>query len=317
MKRESGALRVVAGNGLGDFVAAAMTKPRAEKDQVLTIVVVGEEGRALRDVPGVRARDERGVVRVSPSLLGELPLDLDWVRAAQYAPVDLVLLDSDLSTGAACAALAALQRERGLPTLEVLSVGGPFRCSCGAAVRLMPLTPSGDAVQALLSQLSSYRVCLVGAGNGSADSSGGYWEFVSRLTSAQETRIQETVAREFSACVVEDCSDALALVCAGAMGFEGNVSTFPSGEVVPVDRHSARVLRFAAEDEPLSLAPHECTMPSPLPEPTSKPEGGHDALTWRRLAQLMGFEGPRAVSRAVEELVRTGVEVTNHPVCRV
>ncbi|MHB9858367.1 hypothetical protein [Streptomyces sp. YIM S03343] len=314
-------LRVIAGNSLGDFVAAAMTDPRAGKEKVTTAVVVGEEGRVLHDVPGMRVAGENGIVRLTPSLLSELPLDLDWVRAAQDAPVDLILLDSDLPTRSACDVLVSLQREYGFQGIEVLSVGGPYRCSCGTATRLMAPGPSGNAVEALLSVLASYSVCIVGSGNGSADSFTHYWEYVSGLTSAQDSRIVGSVARQFSACIAENCSDTLALVCAGAMGFEGEVETFPAGEVVRVDRNSARIVRFAAEDEPLAVEPHECAaVPAdrkPAGERTGEPTRGHDALTWRRLAQTMGIVGSGAVSRTVDKLVDMGAEVTNFPVHRV
>ncbi|MEV6763356.1 hypothetical protein AB0N16_22540 [Streptomyces sp. NPDC051105] len=299
----------MAGNGLGDFVAAAIARRPGAVERVSTVVLVGDEGRAVRGP----ADGEEGVVRVTPALLGALPLDLDWVRAAYAAPVELVLVDHELPTAAVLDVLAALRRELGDPVVEVVSVGGPFRCSCGSAVRLLPPGPAGDAVQALLAPLEHFTVCLVGSG-----SAGDYWAFVSGLTSAEGTRVEEDVAREFGTCVVHDCSDALALVCAGALGFEGNVATFPDGEVAPVDRSAASVVRFAAADEPLALVPHAC-----VDEPASgrpypgEPGGRPDAVTWRRLAQTMGLTGPRAVEQAVDKLLGSGAEPVVFPVHRV
>lgn len=118
---------------------------------------------------------------------------------------------------------------------------------------------------------------------------------------------KEATAREFSTAVVQDCSDALALVCAGALGFEGNVATFPDGEIARVDRSSAEVVRFAAADEPLTLAPHECaTHTAPERRHPGAPEGEPDAVTWRRLAQTMKLTGPRPVSQAVDKLLDSG-----------
>ncbi|MER5529645.1 hypothetical protein ABT075_34530 [Streptomyces sp. NPDC002677] len=299
----------MAGNGLGDFVAAAMARRPGSAERVSTVVLVGDEGRAVREAAG----GEEGVVRLTPALLGALPQDLDWVRAVYAAPVELVLVDQELPTAAVLDMLAGLRRELGDPVVEVVSVGGPFRCSCGSAVRLLPPGPAGDAVQALFAPLRHFTVCLVGCG-----SAGDYWAFVSGLTSAEGTRIEEDVAREFGTCVVHDCSDALALVCAGALGFEGDVATFPDGEIVPVDRSAASVVRFAAADEPLALVPHECAAE---PAPGRPYRGGTgdrpDAVTWRRLAQTMGLTGPRAVEQAVDKMLASGAEPVAFPVHRV
>ncbi|MFE4965992.1 hypothetical protein [Streptomyces sp. NPDC056660] len=294
----------MAGNGRGDFVAAAMARRPDAAERVSTVVLVGDEGRAV---------GEEGVVRLTPALLGALPQDLDWVRAAYSAPVELVLVDRELPTAAVLDVLAALRRELGDPVVEVVSVGGPFRCSCGSAVRLLQPGPAGDAVQALLAPLEHFTVCLVGSG-----SAGDYWSFVSGLTSAKGTRVEEGVAREFGTCVVHDCSDALALVCAGALGFEGNVATFPDGEIVPVDRSAASVVRFAAADEPLALVPHECAAEPAPGRPYLGGAGGRpDAVTWRRLAQTMGLTGPRAVEQAVAKMPASGAEPVAFPVHRL
>ncbi|MGW1873790.1 hypothetical protein [Streptomyces sp. NPDC001975] len=299
----------MAGNGLGDFVAAAMARRPGSAERVSTVVLVGDEGRAVREAAG----GEEGVVRLTPALLGALPQDLDWVRAAYAAPVELVLVDQELPTATVLDMLAGLRRELGEPVVEVVSVGGPFRCSCGSAVRLLPPGPAGDAVQALFAPLRHFTVCLVGCG-----SAGDYWAFVSGLTSAEGTRIEEDVAREFGTCVVHDCSDALALVCAGALGFEGDVATFPDGEIVPVDRSAASVVRFAAADEPLALVPHECAAEPAPGRPYRGGTGGRpDAVTWRRLAQTMGLTGPRAVEQAVDKMLASGAEPVAFPVHRV
>ncbi|MEU2625012.1 hypothetical protein ABZ642_44100 [Streptomyces sp. NPDC007157] len=299
----------MAGNGLGDFVAAAMARRPGAAERVPTVVLVGDEGRAVRGPAG----GAEGVVRLTPDLLGALPQDLDWVRAAYAAPVELVLVDQELPTPAVLDVLAALRRELGDPVVEVVSVGGPFRCSCGSGVRLLPPGPAGDAVQALLAPLGHFTVCLVGSG--SADD---YWAFVSALTSAEGTRVGEGVAREFATCVVHDCSDVLALVCAGALGFEGDVATFPDGEITRVDRSTASVVRFAAADEPLALVPHECAdRPAPERQHPGGTGGRPGAVTWRRLAQTMGLTGPQAVQQAVDKLLGSGREPIAFPVHRV
>ncbi|MGW2961452.1 hypothetical protein ACWDGI_23745 [Streptomyces sp. NPDC001220] len=321
----------MAGNGLGDFVAAAMARRPNAAERVSTVVLVGDEGRAVREPAGgtegfvreaaggtegfVReaAGGTEGVVRLTPALLGALPQDLDWVRAAYAAPVELVLVDHELPTTAVLDVLAALRRELGDPVVEVVSVGGPFRCSCGSGVRLPPPGPAGDAVQALLAPLRHFTVCLVGSG--SADD---YWAFVSALTSAEGTKVGEDVAREFATTVVHDCSDTLALVCAGALGFEGDVATFPDGEITRVDRSTASVVRFAAADEPLALVAHDC---AGRPAPGRPSPGGHggrpDAVTWRRLARTMGLTGPQVVQQAVDKLRESGAEPVAFPVHRV
>ncbi|MER7839609.1 hypothetical protein ABTY98_27910 [Streptomyces sp. NPDC096040] len=269
----------MAGNGLGDFVAAAMARRPGTAERVSTVVLVGDEGRAVREPAG----GADGVVRLTPALLETLPQDLDWVRAAYSAPVELVLLDRELPTAAALDVLTALRREYGDPGVEVLSVGGPFRCSCGSAVRLLPPGPAGDAVQALLAPLGHFTVCLVGSGDGSPGSAADYWTFVSGLTSAEGTTVEEGVAREFATYVVHDCSDSLALVCAGALGFQGGVGTFPDGEIARVDRSAASVVRFAAADEPLALAPHVCAADTAAGRAHPGTAGGRpDAVTWRR-----------------------------------
>lgn len=299
----------MAGNGLGDFVAAALARRPGATDRVATVVLVGDEGRS---VPG-QAGGAPGVVRLTPGLLGTLPPDLDWVRAAGALPVQLVLVDQDLPTAGVLDVLAALRRELGDPAVEVVSVGGPFRCSCGSRVRLLPPGPAGDAVQALLAPLEHFTVCLLGSG-WAAD----HWAFVSALTSAEGTRVGEDTAREYGTCVAHDCSDALALVCAGALGFEGKVATFPRGEITWVDRSTASVVRFAAADEPLALVPHACGAgPAPGRTAAAEAAGRPDAVTWRRLAQTMGLTGPRVVERAVAALPESGADPAAFPVHRV
>lgn len=319
MALRTGKTYVMAGNGLGDFVAVALTRPHDPGPQVSTVVLVGDEGQVVREILGTRAGGEDGVVRLPPALLQELPPDLDWVRAAQETPLKLVLLDAELPTEAAHGVLAALLRERGNPGIEVVSVGGPYRCSCGDAPRLMPPGRSGDAVEALLPLLDDVTVCLVGAGDGSVESAAYYWEFVSGLTSARESSIEEAAAREFATVVVQDCSDVLSLACAGALGFEGDVATFPDGEIVRADRSSAGVVRFTTADEPLSVAPHECPAgkaPERLRHPGAS-EGAPDAVTWRRLAQTMGVTGPEAVARAADKLLNSGERLVAFPVHKV
>ncbi|MFD4878927.1 hypothetical protein ACFWOB_36950 [Streptomyces sp. NPDC058420] len=309
----------MAGNGLGDLVAVALTRPHGGGPQVSTVVLVGNEGRIVREILGTRAGGEDGVVRLTPALLQELPPDLDWVRAAQETPLELVLLDAELPTKAAHGALAALLWERGNPGVEVVSVGGPYRCACGAEPRIMPPGRSGDAVEALLPLLDDVTVCLVGAGDGSAESAAHYWEFVSGLTSARESSIEEAAAHEFATVVVQDCSDVLSLACAGALGFEGYVETFPDGEIARADRSSAGVVRFTTTDEPLALASHECPGGKTLERLTSPGASEHtpDAVTWRRLAQTMGLTGPEAVSQAADTLRNSGERLIAFPVHRV
>ncbi|MFJ9566795.1 hypothetical protein ACIRQQ_43010 [Streptomyces fuscichromogenes] len=312
----AGKTYVMAGNGLGDFAAVALTPARGPRAS--TVVLVGDEGRTVREIAGTRAGGENGVVRLSHALRGELPQDLDWVRAAQDTPVELVLLDAALPTGAAHEALTALLRERGTPGVEVVSVGGPYPCTCGAAPRLLPPGGPGDAVAALLPLLDDVTVCLVGAGDGSAESAARYWEFVSGLTSARETSVEEAAARELATVVVQDCSDVLSLVCAGALGFEGEVATFPDGEIARVDRSSAGVLRFTTADEPLALAPHECAGATVSDRRRLDGSGrAPDAVTWRRLAQTMGITGPGAVARAGAELAASGERRAAFPVHRL
>ncbi|MFF7474814.1 hypothetical protein [Streptomyces sp. NPDC008092] len=309
----------MASNGLGDFVAVALTRPHDGGPQVSTVVLVGDEGRTVREMVGARAGGEKGVVHLTPALLGELPPDLDWVRAAEGTPLNLMLLDAELPTEAAHEALAALLREHGNPGVEVVSVGGPYRCPCGAAPRLMPPGSSGDAVEALLPLLDDVTVCLVGAGDGSAEAATDYWEFVSGLASARESSIEGATAREFATVVVQDCSDVLSLACAGALGFEGDVATFPDGEIMRADRTSAGVVRFSAADEPLALAPHQCPAGTEPRQPrhSGAPEHGPDAVTWRRLAQTMGITGPDAVARAADRLLSSGEKLVAFPVHRV
>jgi hypothetical protein len=312
-------MHVMAGNGLGDFVAVALTRPHDGGPQVSTVVLVGNEGRDVREVVGARAGEENGVIRLSPALLQELPLTLDWVRGAQGTPLELILLDAELPTEAAHEALIMLLRERGNSGVEVVSVGGPYRCARGAEPRLMPPGRSGDAVEALLPLLDDVTVCLVGAGDGSAESAAHYWEFVSGLTSARESSIAEAAAREFAAVVVQDCSDILSLACAGAMGFEGDVATFPDGEIARVNRSSAGVVRFKTADEPLALALHEWpagTTPGRLRHPGASADAP-DAVTWRRLAQTMGVAGPETVARVTEKLLNAGESLVAFPVYRV
>ncbi|MER6465118.1 hypothetical protein ABT278_32295 [Streptomyces sp. NPDC001228] len=298
----------MAGNGLGDFAAVAMARRSGPPERVPTVVLVGDEGRA---VPAPAGGPE-GVVRVTPEVLAGLSQDLDWVRAAYAAGVRLVLVDRELPTAAVLDTLAALRRELDGPAVEVVSVGGPFPCGCGAE-RLLPPGPAGDAVQALFGPLEHATVCLVGPG-----ATAGHWAFVSALTSAEGTTVAAETAREYATCAVHDCSDALALVCAGALGFEGGVATFPGGLITRVDRSTASVVRFAAADEPLALVPHACgAAPEPGPPAPDETAGRPDAVTWRRLAQDMGLTGPRMVERALARLRESGTEPDVFPVHRL
>ncbi|MEU2426745.1 hypothetical protein ABZ619_38015 [Streptomyces sp. NPDC007851] len=173
-------------------------------------------------------------------------------------------------------------------------------------------------MQALLPLLDDVTICLVGAGDGSAEAAAEYWEFVSGLTSARESSIEEAAAREFATVVAQDCSDVLSLACAGALGFEGDVATFPDGEIVRADRTSAGVVRFSAADEALALVPHECPAgKAPARREPTVSALAPDAVTWRRLAQTMGITGPQAVARAAGRLLSSGEELAAFPVHRV